>query len=391
MSLLFHPRALSLLSKYKKNGNIKTIRDFLVLILDNTSFFDIQFIFEIIFSHTKLKEDNSIEEFIKLNFVKKSVKDVYICYSKRQLKSKYKSLIIENRFNEPSVFGDIGKINFIDQLEIINDLTTNTPQLEHHLEPPSSLFSFIEQSDQKIDVKNEIKNKKKASLKPKIDYSQLNVLNFIKTTSNKSEIIEKFSPLELKNASFVYDRNSIVFDTQRKRDDLVNPVNLQFIKHFDSCKLPIYRKKGLLKHAVYSDRKIPEVLSYDDDSSVDWEDDETEETITEESEEVADDAGDEEWVEKDSEDVEVSRYNKKPFFTFQNIPTEIYFNKNAYINANLVQSDNFNAKLLQEFINFKNTFDGSSDELPRRFGNLFNVNSIGVNKMIKIVSTSEIN
>ena len=454
MSLLFNPKTLNLLLKFKKTGNKRLIKHILFLILDNTYEIELSFLQYLLFSHTDLdfKDiEKYLEDTIKQNFIRKNINGIPICFIKKNILKSYCSLIKSNRLASPSRLGNCTNENWIDQLVevqekenlIVNkenvDATSNNNRdmagielccnfskkcinapddnnlksiksnainVKKHSSPNYKnlnnkvIINCSTSQASLLDISTEHNNldpssvfipsscdvetigQEKTVLTPKKDKAQQqNTLNFTKVQTNKSVAIEKFAPLSLKNATFIYNRHDIVYDTQRKRDDLINPTPLQFIKHFDQCKPPIYRKKGILKRAIFSDRRIPGVLTYDEESSEDWEECEdslSNESVSEESEEV----GDEDWVEKDSEDVEVSRYNKKPCFIFKEVQIETYFEKERYLKANLILSDQINEGIIDEFRKFRESFTGTEQEMNEQFSNLYNVTMSGISEII---------
>lgn len=407
MTLLFHPKVLNLLIKFKKTGKQKLLNSILSIILDNTETIDISYVKHALFSHTGIELENSIENTIIQNFIKKKVNNSYVCFTKNEIAVKYAALMNLNRKRKPCGVGDSLQPNFIDfliedenfniksgslKLEIDNSQNRNfnfgSPDPKKYkketIQANTNKKEIIDSNTIKRDIieSNTLKKESIYANTNKKEISQANTLNFIKVQSIKPEVIEKFAPLALKNATFIYDRNNIVYDTQRRRDDLINPVHLQFIKYYDQCKPPIYRKRGVLSRRVFSDRKIPEVLSYDEESSEDWEnidEEQTDSTSSEESEEP----GDEDWVEKDSEEVEFSRCNKKPCFVFQPVPIETYFEENAFANANLVESDVFNEDLARDFEKFEKSCKFGFEEMIGKFSILYNVNQSVILKRFK--------
>ena len=180
--------------------------------------------------------------------------------------------------------------------------------------------------------------------------TQTNTLNFVSTQVEKRVQLDKFAPVDLSSATFVYNRKSIVKRTQRMRDDLVAPTRLQFIKLHDQVSPPIYRKRGEAVHALYSYKRLPQVIDYDYDSSQEWEvvsDGVSCDTVTESVDSGAGSEAD--WVEPDSEpDNEVNKYNKKPTFSFEPVKMEQYFPMDRYRNANLVPSEAVSGDLFKD-------------------------------------------
>lgn len=444
MSLVFHPKVLDLLSRFKKTGNKNLLKSVLALLIDNTKHLDISHLRHVVFSYSKPEdgeqgEVQNLEKLVQQEFVKKKVGGVFVCFARRLKRNKYFDIITENRKNEPSIFGNKSSENFIDAIATKKDKDSPTQ------EPGSADSSGIvpqgmlkanggmandnaAASDSPIDFTDgqppvnegdvgrcglssgvadlvfdealafrsvpDMQSASKRSMlgrKLKSRTPQSNTLNFFSTKATAAEQIKKFAPLNPKNAVFVYDRNNIVLDTQRKRDDLVNPVKLQFIKHFDQIRPPIYQKRGPTKRAVFSYMKIPGMLTYDHDSSEDWEvpeeSTETPEECSEDTNTELDAQSEEEWIEKDSEDAETTRYSKKPNLLFEcNVHVETFFEKSKFLHANLVFSENFSEELQGELEKYQAEFQGGFEELVSLFSALYNVSqSVVREKLAKIV------
>lgn len=196
--------------------------------------------------------------------------------------------------------------------------------------------------------KNKNKNIDETIKKPTIN----NTLNFKEIKIEKIISNEKYIPLDLSNAFFVYNRNNIRKDTLRKRDDLVNPMQLQFIKLHDQKRPAIYRKRGEMIIYVHSYKKIPQIISYDQDSSEEWElnneDGISCDQITE-SEEYDETSSDgNSWINKDSSEIEIPRNTKKPIVIFDTVKINVYFKSMKYKNANLIKSDLISEDLLED-------------------------------------------
>ncbi|ELA41919.1 uncharacterized protein VICG_01103 [Vittaforma corneae ATCC 50505] len=376
---------------------------------------------------------------IQQKFIKKKVGDCFVCFARRLKRNKYLEILSENRKNKPSIFGDKNSKNFIDIIPTKKDKNSssdNSKLVSSSIVPQnmsntnddvlidgcidsSSFIDFTDDQrlanedystnpsavvDKASDIvfdetlifrsvpdiqpalKRSILSKKLRSTVP-----QSNTLNFSSIKNITVEHIKKFAPLSLKSATFVYDKNNIILGTQRKRDDLVNPVKLQFIKHFDQARPPIYQKRGLMERAVFSYRKLSEVLSYDYDSSDDWEIfEESTETLDEYSEDTSIDSDvktEEGWIEKDSEDAETTRYSKKPSLVFEcDVCIETFFEERKFLHANLILSENFSKELQDELEKYKIEFQGGFEELVSSFSALYNVCQGTVQeKLIKMV------
>lgn len=181
---------------------------------------------------------------------------------------------------------------------------------------------------------------------------QANVLNFEKVVARPVEKIEKFAPLRPRGTTFIYDRSSIVFDTQRKRDDLVSPVKLQFIKHYDQRRPPIYRKKGRMARHPISYERLSEVISYDEDSSEEWEcasEDPLECSSISESTMSSSVGGEQsEWIADDStEEALEKRPGRKPTLIFDKAGIEVFCAEDAYLVAPLEEAEEAGPELLK--------------------------------------------
>lgn len=401
MSLLYHPTTLTLLAKFKKTGQKHLLETLLILLIDNTTHINISFLRRLLQEHAilpcKSLEENKLETIIKTKFVsKKDRNGILLCVAKNPEATKYANLLIQNRSRPPSTFGNEDCENFIVELEF-HETDQSTYKVEHPAidENSDKYIKFTSILDESL--KDHINNtfvdnsealedpflfksapdfesvKKQRARKLKQEIKQENTLAFQKVKVDAPATTSKlFSPLTLKNAIFVYDPSRIHLDTLRKRDDLANPVSLQFIKHFDQTRPPIYQKRGtLLKKKVFSFHKIPEVLSYEEDSSASWEAvDESSLTMEESSETETNE--DEEWIERDSEDAEVTRYNKKPHLLFQEVQVKTYFEPEKFKNANLVCSADFSDGLQAELIKYERDFQ-NQEELVKVFSDFYNV------------------
>lgn len=487
MSLLFHPKTLQFIVKFKKTQKISILKKVLPFLIDNTEHIDLFFLEEVLFSHHPALFSNQVNDKMsdKVNnienlandkmsdkigemritlknlilklFRKKEINGKSVCYFYSC--GKINPVVLQNRTNLPSVFGNKESINFIEFLNKIrikkefrlnnnygtdnsgvdssiidNSITVNSiidtdvnNQAIINTEGGCLPFTNISLNDpndglprnRKCVVK--IKNRRLSSENDIIlmsapdpvptnhfptnhfpaNYSPINhplashhnfvskikkgqsVLNFSKMSLPVSKPVEKFTPLELKNDIIKNDRNSPK-ETLRKRDDLVNPVKLQFIKHYDQIRPPIYRRRGRMIRVIESYKKIPEILSYDDDSSNEWEICEDEEETQENETLSSNDSSelDGSWIEEDSENVEVTRYNKKPNFIFDEIPIEEYFDDGRFSMANLKMSDEIQENLKIELREYYSRFNGEREDFISLFSELFNVKTSTILKYI---------
>ncbi|KAM0680374.1 hypothetical protein GINT2_001432 [Glugoides intestinalis] len=398
MSLLYHPITLTLLSKFKKTGKKHLLEILLTLLIDNTIHLNIAFLRNILSEYAcipcKLLEEDKLEYIIKTNFIsKKDANGSLLCLARCLETTKYAELIIKNRKGFPSALGNEDSGNFIVELEFqgenegdwkVEELQNTENNIKERNIPKDCLndqFNNTNVDDSGILDDNFIFKsapdfesvKRQRARRSKQGVKQENTLSFEKVKLNASTTASKlFSPVAFKNAIFVYDPTRLHLDTLRKRDDLANPVNLQFIKHFDQARPPIYQKRGsLLKKKVFSFRKIPEVLSYEEDSSASWEAIDDSSITMEESSET-ETQEDEEWIERDSEDAELTRYNKKPHLLFQDVQIKTFFEPERFKNANLIFSADFSDELLIDLKKWKSKFQ-KEEELIKEFSHFYNV------------------
>lgn len=384
MSLLFHPKTLELLASFKVTGKVELLDKVLPLIIDNAYHIDISLLNSIVLSHSCVQE--TLEDTVQRLFVKVILGDKLVCICRRVQDCEYSDLVLENRKYAPCSLGNPSSSNFVASLEIPPDLLI-LPDCPKHTDDECSDMCFHDTELQmhlseliaddvgqfvgKSSCMTACTQSEAAKRKIRKTFTQSNTLNFAKTSMERSNT-EKFSPLDFRNMTFVYNRNHIVLDTQRKRNDLVNPVPLQFIKHFDQIRPPIYQKRGELVRVVFSYRRLPQIISYDEDSSDQWEvvEESFSDALTEEStEEVPED---EHWVERDSEEIEVARFNKRPTFSFRPVTIETYFDPSKYLNAPLLESDIFPSSLEQDLAEFRKTSpDMDENQMAVSFSSLY--------------------
>lgn len=352
MSLLFHPKTLQLLLKFKKAYSKDILITLLPLILDYTSFLDISKLLNILSSNKFTINELELRKYILLNFRKKIIKNQCLCIAINIEKSKYRKLIEKNRKDIDSKNNKEEEIrnNFIEQLYNLDSDNSVVPDLDEITSNKSDILSNNNEIiSSNIIVSNNTNKTKIVSNNINSQSNNINIqnknrivpLNFAVIKNNPISIpqIDKFIPLPLKNATFIYNPKNIILSTQRKRDDLINPVKLQFIKLFDQNKLPIYQKRGIIKRWVLSYTKIPGILTYDQESSEEYYDSNEDEAISEEltsSEDSLISKEEEEWIEKDSESVEITKYCKKPVLIYENdIKIEVFIDKDLYIHESL--------------------------------------------------------
>lgn len=297
MTQIFHPQTLELILNYKKEEKETDLVNLILLILDNSYFVDIDYFTNTILSLDSEKSDQ-IKNFIKNNFSLKN--NVILC--KNLSNFKYKEIIKEGRKYAPGFVGDRQVTNFLD--------TFNKKSTKKN--------SIVKVGD----VLNSIGSDSMNVSDSKFYYNPLRIMEVQRINTTKSNL--SFEPLILKDKTFVFDKNNIVRQTQRMRNDLFKPVQLQFIKHYDQRRPPIYRKREFILVRKCSYEVFPEILNYDSDSSEEWEEIEESDVIISESETVTE--GDEDWIEPDSEQMESTRFTKKPYFIFDQVKVVNYFN-----------------------------------------------------------------
>lgn len=385
MSLLFHPKTLELLAEFKATGRMKLLDRVLPLIIDNACHVDMTLLNNIVLSYSGVQ--GTMEAAVHRLFVKVPLGNRLVCICREVQDHSYSDMILENRKSPFYSLGNTSSPNFVESLE--TGCSQDASLYSQRQAPASECFEVclhdvhsrvggpaVANSGTSVDMRagdgsaaTPSDNTRKKARKTPV---QSSTLNFARVCTQSNGAAEKFMPLELKSATFVYDRNHIVLDTQRKRDDLVNPVQLQFVKHFDQIRPPIYQRRGEIVRAVFSFKRLPQILSYDEDSSEEWvaAEESDSNALTEDSTEDA--PGDEDWVEKDSEDAEVTRFNKKPTFIFQPVCIETYFDESKYLSAPLFESSVFPSELLQNLVEFKEMSpDMNEDQLVSAFSSLY--------------------
>jgi len=402
MSLLFHPTTLEILKNFKVNPTIQDLVTLVPLILDNTCFFDFEYLHFIIFSNcalsinelenmkkgmrrviekcfvkveTKIEQDHLSEELPKNNIhLEPGGSNLnYLCLLKTLKNYEYSDLLVENRGNMPVIMGNMQNANLILDLLDAGQKAKNEGKDPKRI-PNENNSSLISSQDNSVDMSFFI-HPKKAKKGP----IQSNTLNFAKTKELPHQPHKKFAPLDLGKSHFVYNRDLVKLETQRKRDDLVNPVQLQFIKFHDQTRPPIYQKRGELARSTVSYVKIPEVISYDDSSSEEWVSlDETAESEIEESSKSSDENNEEEWIEKDSDDVEITKFSKKPSFLFKQVNVETYFDLSKYLRCPLFETSEFPSYLKDELLKSCEGRHASKQEIIESFSREYMIDSRAV-------------
>lgn len=221
---------------------------------------------------------------------------------------------------------------------------------EDRLEPPGSgavlseadLLSSCRLSENSRQERPAGRMRRKAARLPT---GQSCILNFPMAMPVAIDKPKKFAPLVIKSATFIYNKDRISFDTIRKRDDLINPVKLQFIKHWDQRRPPIYRVRGkLIKHS-HSYLKLREGIAYNEDSSAEWEELQEETSVSDDSQEesISDTSSDSMLCADSSNSEEKTGPQpviKKPIFTHETVPVTIYFPLSKYNSVSLEESHN---------------------------------------------------
>lgn len=128
-----------------------------------------------------------------------------------------------------------------------------------------------------------------------------------------------------------------VQNTVRKREDIVRPRRITYIKFSERVKPSLYRiveEKLFVRNSI---RKIPYVLDYEYDSDLEWEDCEDAEDVesTSESEEVED--GDElDFIDADS-DSDTDKKFRHPSISFPVLTVGILYDYRPFLGAPLLQ------------------------------------------------------
>lgn len=388
--LLFNPKVLELIVRFKRGGSRGTLANIVAILIDNIFHLDIEYLKKILFSYSVFSDERELERLIQKKYVKKRIGGVFVCFCRNIKANKYADIVFEKRKTPPTIFGDINTTNYIDlipisrdnnQEETVEEVKIFRPELPNTLALDDTLL-FRSVPDVDLCVRHAKPKKKR--LQP----NQPNVLSFLSIRSPTTEYqtgittirdTGRFAPLEIKNATFMYDPNRISLDTIRKRDDLVNPVKLQFIKHFDQIKPPIYQKRDIMKYCLYSYKKIPDVLSYTDDSSSEWMEIEQSSSETLEEYSTDDESESADWIEEDSECVETTRYNKKPMLSLdENVRVVKYFDEEKYLKANLFMISNLpeslkNGILKREVMTFAKESGMVGRDLINGFSELYNI------------------
>lgn len=388
MSLLFHPTTLEILKNFKINPTIQDLITLVPLILDNTCFLDFEYLHFILFSNCALSINElenmkkGMRRVIEKCFVKVETRTVqdhyseeltnknrhlepgknYLCLLKTLKNYEYSDLLVENRRSMPVIVGNVQNANLILDLMYADQKTKNKSKDPKSV-PNENNSSLISSQSNSVDM-SFFSLPKKTKKGP----TQSNTLNFAKAKELPHQPHKKFAPLDLGKSHFVYNRNAVKLETQRKRDDLVNPVQLQFIKFCDQTRPPIYQKRGELARSTVSCVKMPEVISYDDSSSEDWASvDETAESEIEESSKSSDENNEEEWIEKDSDDVEITKFSKKPSFLFKQVNVETYFDLSKYLRCPLFETSEFPGYLKDELLKSCEGRHASKQEIIESF------------------------
>lgn len=347
--ILYHPKTLELLLQHKNNGGATLSLALLALITDYTSFIDIEVLYGILYSYTSRGSVAIIKKQLFAHAATAEV-DGLCCCVWPQLPSDIKELVVSNRAGAPRRIGMGGEstVNFVDLLKVRVE-AYDYRDGSHKPDGISSdaMGDQLNLSSQLESTVQDTPKRKRRSLKNQP--VQSNVLNFKRTEPTKVDKIERFAPIKLGSGMFVYDKRTISHATLRRRDDLRRPVKLQFIKHYDQRRPPIYQVRGRIVKWAHSYERLPEVISYEECSSDDWEEqgavdaisiNSDEDTESADSTSSAEDADSMISADSASSVAEVPKRNtKKPVFSYDKISIEVYFPENEYKDAPLEGGD----------------------------------------------------
>lgn len=349
---------------------------------------------EIKFNKTKTEENIMNEDLDRVVYFeidkkaeeKENSKNQNLETVKKSIESKYsrdkKIKLQENKTNE-----DIKK-------DILTESCKEVKKRES--DEPCETNEDIKNKQIKREISEEGKKRRENAQGKIKENNQINVLNFEKNKLKTPLIKGKFIPLDLQRSYFLYNRENIIKETIRKRDDLINGVKLQFIKLYDQKRPAIYRKRGKVIKTIFSHKKISDSIPYDDNSSEEWEanneDNDDSTMLATESEENEDtdldivDLIDENNLDDEpiAKEETAGRKLKKPTMIFEDIKIVKYFPLNKYKNANIVMSENISKDLLEDIkisIANKIPIDTISKEynvhisaIYKKFGNDLNSN-----------------
>lgn len=313
--MIFHPAVLRSLASFKECHSKLPPINLLILLLDNTNKLSLSFLYYILYSYKQneceLNKKEIKEELLKLikdNFRRHFIENEWICRA-ITVPDEIKEIINEKRAKKPVSIG------LATHKVILNiaEHTNGSDKLPQTVSGSSKLYS-------ETDLPANEKRKKKDA---KESENQKTKLEF-KRIEHAIKEVKQFMPVDLNNSTFLYNKNKVVLDTQRKRNDLVNPVKLQFIKHFDQRRPPIYKVKNKILKNKLSYKRMPEILNYDDDSSAEWDAASTETEVSV-SDESIEQEQENDWIEKDSSESDEVKYGKKPTISYKPINIEILF------------------------------------------------------------------
>ncbi|KAL6121834.1 hypothetical protein NUSPORA_01205 [Nucleospora cyclopteri] len=405
--MIFHPETLSALADFKMSSSSLPSIELLAFIIDNRSSIDINLLFNILYSHKdlsqlkytveemmavginikklmretiKLKntpdfnhkeyeiknihdikiEDSSTNKIVEVIISTKNIQKIYVKILENLIVDNFVSVkingtnvcilektenkeILKNRDNK---YSELGR----NKNNVVN-------KLKRSIETVDS--SLTEICDIKLtkDIIDEVPNKKKKIVIKSKNIDQIKSKNIESFEGNNSFIFKKvkfaqekqsnkFEPVDLSHAIYVFNRNNLIKDTFRKRDDLINPRKLQFYSFAGQRKPNVYRlKTDDYKYvinrenkdwSVFSTDKLANVLDYDVDSDMEWEENEEEAVDCLQSESYSIEESSEgsltDFIDKNKENSDdneemkaIVRNNRKPSFITGEIKIEKYF------------------------------------------------------------------
>lgn len=386
--MLFHPKTLELLHLHKTSGADMPSSSLLALLTDYTSFIKIEDLLYILYSHTGRGSVARLKDIL-------AAQTRAVCHAGRTVciwpdpPAEVEEIILRHRAGEPGQLclssGEREPCNFVGHLEKLPpDQAFRVPAgstMEVHGSPPCEPDTKENLDRQNIaiagrcqcarkkrarrtrsqDIEHAVptseidasrlssqqdlaaldasaKSQRKAAKRRSI---QTNILKFQKTEARRVEKIGRFAPVDLTGSTFIYDRSSIRLETVRRRDDL-RPIWLQFIKHHDQRRPPIYRPRGVIIKNAFSYLKMREIISYENDSSEGWEVRDNDSAVDIDSADVSESSSGTEstdsLISADSTDSiveEPKRRLKKPIFLYNKVPVIVYFEADKYSEAPL--------------------------------------------------------
>lgn len=177
--------------------------------------------------------------------------------------------------------------------------------------------------------------------------------------------------------------------TVRRRDDIVSPKKVTYIKFFDRIKPAIYKivyDKFFVKDST---KKLPCVVDYDYDSELEWEDFEDAEdinTTTGSSEGEEEDDNDLDFIDTES-DTTVDKNFKAPSIKFPVLDVQIFCDYKNDLEAPLFRHETFPDHLVPT-LESEVKDGGSVKVLSASFGDRYHIRAHVVQKKIKEIKTN---